>query len=252
MDQPSGSSHGRPTLYDVAAVAAVSHTTVARVVHGEPGMTEATRRRVRRALAQLGYEPNASARALAERRPAVGDSAGAIAARTPPDDGSPVAAAIALGHLAGLGHRSVVRARGGTGPTGTLRPAKIDASGPLVTEIPCDELTSDGGFYLGGDAALLKGATAVLAPNPSFALGLIRGLEARGIRVPEHVSVLSLEDSSDAAHYAPSLTAVGGAGAEAAPRLCIRDSTAPASPPEITGPEENSGPSSHRGSRVGG
>jgi DNA-binding LacI/PurR family transcriptional regulator len=51
-------------LADVAAHAGVSHQTVSRVVNGHPHVAPATRERVLRAIAELGYRPNTAARAL--------------------------------------------------------------------------------------------------------------------------------------------------------------------------------------------
>lgn len=55
------------TLIDVARLAGVSKTTVSNVVRGTPMVTEETRARVRRAIADIGYHPNVIARALKER-----------------------------------------------------------------------------------------------------------------------------------------------------------------------------------------
>jgi DNA-binding LacI/PurR family transcriptional regulator len=51
-------------MSDVAARAGVSHQTVSRVVNGHPNVAASTRERVLRAIAELGYRPNAAARAL--------------------------------------------------------------------------------------------------------------------------------------------------------------------------------------------
>jgi len=51
-------------LSDVAARAGVSHQTVSRVVNGHPNVAASTRARVQQAIAELGYRPNAAARAL--------------------------------------------------------------------------------------------------------------------------------------------------------------------------------------------
>jgi DNA-binding LacI/PurR family transcriptional regulator len=51
-------------LSDVAARAGVSHQTVSRVVNGHPNVAPSTRARVQQAIAELGYRPNAAARAL--------------------------------------------------------------------------------------------------------------------------------------------------------------------------------------------
>jgi DNA-binding LacI/PurR family transcriptional regulator len=51
-------------LSDVAARAGVSHQTVSRVVNGHPNVAPSTRERVQQAITELGYRPNAAARAL--------------------------------------------------------------------------------------------------------------------------------------------------------------------------------------------
>ncbi len=58
----------QPSIYAVARAARVSIATVSRVVNERPGVAEATRQRVRRAMQRLGYRPHALARGLAARR----------------------------------------------------------------------------------------------------------------------------------------------------------------------------------------
>jgi LacI family transcriptional regulator len=55
----------RPTIYTVAEKAGVSIATVSRVLNGTARVSEKTRAKVRRAMDELGYQPNASARGLA-------------------------------------------------------------------------------------------------------------------------------------------------------------------------------------------
>ena len=57
-----------PVMADVARLAGVSHQTVSRVVNGQNNLRPETRDRVLEAIRQLGYRPNAAARALATRR----------------------------------------------------------------------------------------------------------------------------------------------------------------------------------------
>lgn len=64
---PSGES-ARPSIYDVADRAGVSHMTVSRVLNGHPNIRESTRRRVMDAIEQLNYTRSSIARALATRR----------------------------------------------------------------------------------------------------------------------------------------------------------------------------------------
>ncbi|GAA2153022.1 MULTISPECIES: LacI family DNA-binding transcriptional regulator [Glycomyces] len=53
------------SIFDVAKLAGVSHQTVSRVINDAPMVADATRARVKAAIADLGYRPNRSARALA-------------------------------------------------------------------------------------------------------------------------------------------------------------------------------------------
>jgi DNA-binding LacI/PurR family transcriptional regulator len=57
-----------PTSKDVARLAGVSQSTVSYVMSGRRPISEKTRKRVEDAMAQLAFQPNAGARALASRR----------------------------------------------------------------------------------------------------------------------------------------------------------------------------------------
>lgn len=56
-------------MSDVATRAGVSRTTVSSVLNGraDAAIPEETRARIRAAIAELGYRPNAGARALAAK-----------------------------------------------------------------------------------------------------------------------------------------------------------------------------------------
>lgn len=58
----------RVAMTDVARRAGVSQKTVSRVVNGEPHVTDAIRARVQAAIDEMGFRPNAAARALVTRR----------------------------------------------------------------------------------------------------------------------------------------------------------------------------------------
>ncbi|NNG05542.1 MAG: LacI family DNA-binding transcriptional regulator [Inquilinus sp.] len=58
----------RPTLHDVAAMAAVSTATVSRCLNAADTVRPELRERVRGAIAELGYTPHGAARALASQR----------------------------------------------------------------------------------------------------------------------------------------------------------------------------------------
>jgi LacI family transcriptional regulator len=59
---------GPIALKDVAREAGVSTATVDRVLHGRPGVREATVRRVKETIERLGFRPNAAAAELARAR----------------------------------------------------------------------------------------------------------------------------------------------------------------------------------------
>jgi DNA-binding LacI/PurR family transcriptional regulator len=63
-----GAMRRAPTMADVAEVAGVSHQTVSRVLNGLPGVRPETADRVNRAISELGYHRNLSARLLASSR----------------------------------------------------------------------------------------------------------------------------------------------------------------------------------------
>jgi hypothetical protein len=58
----------KPTIEDVARLAGVSRATASRVINDAPGASGPLRSRVQQAVAQLGYRPNETARALASGR----------------------------------------------------------------------------------------------------------------------------------------------------------------------------------------
>ncbi len=57
-----------PTIFDVAAVAGVSKSTVSNVVRGADEVSETTRARVLEAISELNYKPNAIARQFVKRQ----------------------------------------------------------------------------------------------------------------------------------------------------------------------------------------
>ena len=65
---PRGGTAAGPTLEQVAALAGVGRGTASRVINGGDKVSERSRLAVEDAIEQLGYVPNAAARALVKRR----------------------------------------------------------------------------------------------------------------------------------------------------------------------------------------
>ncbi len=59
---------GKVTIRDVAIMAQVSNQTVSRVINNRPDVADETRQRVRQAIDELNYQPNAIARSLIQQR----------------------------------------------------------------------------------------------------------------------------------------------------------------------------------------
>jgi DNA-binding LacI/PurR family transcriptional regulator len=118
----------------------------------------------------------------------------------------------AVRHLIGLGHRTIAHLAGPRdwfdarerteGWRESLAQAGL-AEGPLII----GDWTSDFGYAFG--CSFDPGAaTAVFAASDQIALGVMHGLHGRGIRVPDDVSIVGFDDSSDARHFLPPLTTV--------------------------------------------
>lgn len=56
------------TIYDIAEKAKVSPATVSRVINDAPNVASSTRKRIETIIDQLAFEPNASARSLAQSK----------------------------------------------------------------------------------------------------------------------------------------------------------------------------------------
>lgn len=112
----------------------------------------------------------------------------------------------AIGVIAGTLGRHVTAARM-TGRAGALREAALEESGcDLVEE---GDWTTAGG-YLATMRLLdrVPGLTALFVHNDYMAMGAIRALYERGLRVPEDVAVVGCDDAPMAAYTVPSLTTV--------------------------------------------
>lgn len=287
-----GTTAKAATIYDVAQAAGVSHQTVSRYLKGFEGIRPETRERVERALDELGYRPNLTARSLKSGRShrigalthevshvgpsriAQGasvaareagyvldlvsldvhdarsieesldlimqhDLAGVLALsstdtmtrafeatrfrvpvliavssdsdRGPRADPAATYLHALVGHLVSLGHRRMVHIAGPTEwPAARLRTRAYEHAVAEHGLTSVATLPGDWSARSGYDAIMrlpeLSDATAYLAANDQTALGVMLALKERGLRIPEDVSVVGIDDVADAAYFDPPLT----------------------------------------------
>ena len=122
----------------------------------------------------------------------------------------------AVAHLLSLGHRRIAAI---TGPRGMIATeerlngyrAALAAAGIMpdrALELESD-WTNDGGEYATG--RLLEAPeppTAIFAFNDMLAIGALHAARARGVRVPEELSVVGFDDTFEASIVTPTLTTV--------------------------------------------
>jgi DNA-binding LacI/PurR family transcriptional regulator len=122
-------------------------------------------------------------------------------------------AAAATRYLLGLGHKTVYHL---AGPLSCLdAKERVDGWRQALREAGADEpavlagdWSASSGYELGGQLAADSGLTAVFCGNDTMALGIIRALTERGLRVPGDVSVVGFDDVPEAGYYLPPLSTV--------------------------------------------
>lgn len=121
----------------------------------------------------------------------------------------------AVEHLAGLGH---VRLAYAAGPEGAwtdgirwraMREVALELGLTVIRVGPNAPTVSDG--FAAGDAVQQSRATAVVAYNDMIAIGLQRSLLERGVRVPEQISIVGIDNTMSGGLVTPSLTSIGAA-----------------------------------------
>lgn len=119
----------------------------------------------------------------------------------------------AMDHLLGLGHDTVHHV---TGPANSfssnhrvsLWREHLQASGRSVPEPIAGDWSAESGYSAGVRIAEAGAATAVFVCNDEMALGLMRALGERGIRVPEDISVVGFDDIALAPQFPTPLTTI--------------------------------------------
>jgi DNA-binding LacI/PurR family transcriptional regulator len=122
-------------------------------------------------------------------------------------------AAVATRYLLGLGHRTVHHI---AGPASNLDAQErvagwrlaLRAAGAPEPAVLAGDWSAASGYELGSQLASEHGPdiTAILCGNDTMALGVLRALAERGLRVPSDVSVVGFDDIPEAAYYSPPLT----------------------------------------------
>ena len=141
----------------------------------------------------------------------------------------------AIAHLHGLGHRRCAYL-GGPAAAWSNRErlrglhAAAQSTGLDLVELGPFEPKFEGGIE-GADRAVGAGVTALVAYNDLMALGALRRLAERGVRVPDAMSVVGFDDLLFASMCAPPLTTVTmpmeSAGRAAVDLLLARIAAAP-------------------------
>lgn len=120
----------------------------------------------------------------------------------------------AVMHLRALGHRTIAYVGGPS--TSWSNRQRIDALQAVAAEHPELEVIDLGSFqpYISGgiaasDLVIASGATAVLAYNDLVAFGILKRLRQRGVRIPEDISVVGVDNIPMSTLTTPALTSVG-------------------------------------------
>ena len=126
-------------------------------------------------------------------------------------DGRP--AADIVHHLAELGHRKFLHVAGSADWASALNRRAVyeQTIADLGLEshgvVPGDWSVRSG-YDAARDLPADSGVTAVLAANDYVAMGVIRGFQDRGLRVPEDVSVFGWDDEEFTRYFQPSMSTV--------------------------------------------
>ncbi|GAA1964237.1 LacI family DNA-binding transcriptional regulator [Agromyces allii] len=116
-----------------------------------------------------------------------------------------------VAHLAELGHRRVVHIAGPhtwSASRNRMRAfeSAVEAQGMHSEAILHGDWSARSGYEAIAGLAELPGATAYVAANDQMAIGAMLALKERGLRIPEDVSVVGIDDIPEAAYLDPPLT----------------------------------------------
>jgi len=122
----------------------------------------------------------------------------------------------AMKHLLSLGHRRIGAITGPLAMKATVdRRRGYHAALAAAGIMPDPELEVEGNFEISGGLAgaerlldLPEPPTAIFAFNDNMAIGVMQAARARGVRVPEDLSLVGFDDLDEAAIVTPALTTI--------------------------------------------
>ncbi|MBV1856722.1 LacI family DNA-binding transcriptional regulator [Catellatospora tritici] len=122
-------------------------------------------------------------------------------------------AQLAVGHLLDLGHETVWHL---SGPQAWSQARSredgwrqaLQAAGRRVPPVLVGDWSPRSGYEVGLDLAERPDVSAVFCANDHQALGLLRALHERRVRVPEDISVVGFDDIPESRYLSPPLTTV--------------------------------------------
>ncbi|MEV0820808.1 LacI family DNA-binding transcriptional regulator [Nonomuraea rubra] len=122
-------------------------------------------------------------------------------------------ARLATRHLLDQGHETVWHV---SGPHDWLETegrlegwrAALEEAGRPVPEPLAGDWSPRAGYEAGKSLAAMEGVTAVFAANDQMALGVLRALSEKGVRVPQQISVVGFDDIPESEFFSPPLTTV--------------------------------------------
>ena len=159
-----------PTMADVARLAGVSHQTVSRVLGNHPNVRDETRARVLRAIEEMGYRRNSSARALVTRRTR---TLGVVASNTTLY--GPASTLFALEEAA--------RAEGYTVSTVSLRKLAVETLSEALDHL--SEGGVEGVIALAPQRSAVEALAELRHPFPVVAVGTGSGAEIPSVNVDQ-------------------------------------------------------------------
>ncbi|MGR6915901.1 LacI family DNA-binding transcriptional regulator [[Actinomadura] parvosata] len=86
--------------------------------------------------------------------------------------------------------------------------AALEEAGRPVPEPLAGDWSPRAGYEAGKSLAAMDGVTAVFAANDQMALGVLRALSEKGVRVPQQISVVGFDDIPESEFFSPPLTTV--------------------------------------------